>query len=137
MLAGIGLELGWRLTMRPRLAWNDAGVANIGPTSATKVRWERVTGFTRDSGRLRIHTKQGPYSPLPGYSRVGDAGPDGTRTIDQLHAALQDAHTRALRSTYSDWIRPPEPEEPARAWASLAGIWFVITALGAALLLWH
>ncbi len=58
-LAGLTLlELVWQADLRPRMAWNDAGIAVLAPFGYPRtVRWEDVEAVAVGGGTVRILTR--------------------------------------------------------------------------------
>jgi hypothetical protein len=84
--------LGWRLYLRPRAAWNGAGIAVVGTVGAARLRWSDVVAVEVGRGAVTVQTEEAgwvlPAPSLPGPLRGTE------RDVDQLSTALRLARER-------------------------------------------
>jgi len=88
--------LGWWTILRPRIAWNGAGLAAIDHRRSVRVRWEDVLFIVAMSREVRvlIGTTHISVPNTDGFGRLR-WGPPGTgRSTDELVLALKYARQR-------------------------------------------
>ncbi|HEV7897330.1 MAG TPA: hypothetical protein VGP31_05745, partial [Planosporangium sp.] len=111
--------VGWRLFLRPRLAWNAGGVAVVGTIGSGRFRWQQVH---------RIEPSRGEVTIGAGYRNLvvaahGGAGVLTGRDPEQLANALRYAKERAARD-----VDPPNLATPTPP-VGLYALWLVTTPL--------
>jgi hypothetical protein len=95
-LLAVSCALAFRLFLRPRIAWNDRGIAMFGPFGGKRVEWRVVTDIAQDADSVTIHTGYGALvvgaGPMFGVFGRGD------RTAEALAAALRHVRSAAYAS---------------------------------------
>ncbi|HWS39261.1 MAG TPA: hypothetical protein VN408_41765 [Actinoplanes sp.] len=94
----IGLEVGWRQYLRPRIRWNTGGVSVVTPWRTHRLTWTADTGIEVDEdGRVSVTDGD------TGFALAVRHG--GSHDPDQLVAALRHARRTALDTRAP--ARPP------------------------------
>ena len=118
---------GWHLFVRPRAAWNGAGIAIVGMFGSTRLRWYDVLAIEAKDGIVTVWTAERGWS-VPAVSLPGPLR--GTRyNADQLVTALRLAHERGPGA--------PTTLDPPRLAAPATPLWPYLLWLGwSAVLAW-
>jgi hypothetical protein len=108
--------IGWRLFLRPRAAWNGAGIAIVGTLGGARLRWPDVVAIDVSRTTVTVQTDEAgwvlPAVSLPGPLRGTE------RNAEQLANALRLARGRGMAAPGG--LEPPQlPAVAAPAWPYL------------------
>jgi hypothetical protein len=123
----IATEVGWRLWLRPRLAWNGGGLAVVGLLGAQRLAWSEVYHISADRGAVIVAARETALIVPAGGGLSWPAGA-ARRSAVELALALRHARHRALASGAADLMAPPALAVPARPGA-LAALWLALGLL--------
>jgi hypothetical protein len=114
--------LGWRLYLRPRAAWNGAGIAIVAALGSARLHWHEVVAIDVSRNAVTVETDGAGWS-LPAVRLPGPLR--GTeRDAEHLANALRLARERGM-AAHPD-VEPPRLAVPAMpTWPYL--LWFAWT----------
>lgn len=95
-ISGLCSYVGWRLWLRPAIAWNGGGVAVLGILGKHRHPWPEIARITIDGDIVVLTTTSGTGIVVPAQTRY--AG----RTAASLRSGLEHA-----RSRYAPGVSPP------------------------------
>lgn len=112
--------IGWRLCVRPRAAWNGAGIAIVGIFGTARLRWSDVLAIAVRDGVVTVQTARGGWG-VPAFSLPGPLRGAQYNAV-QLATALRLAHERGMA--------PPAALDPPRLAVPATPIWPYLLWLG-------
>jgi hypothetical protein len=104
-LAALAGFIGWRLWIRPVLAWNAGGVAIVGVLGRRRMAWPEVRQVTVESDMVVIVPHEGSGLALAAQLKRGG------RTAISVREGLEYARAR-----YAPSVQPPPFPSAAAAW---------------------
>lgn len=128
----LSAEAGWRIWLRPRLAWNGGGLAAIGMLGARRLAWSDVYHISADRGAVVVAATEAALM-VPAGGGLPWPARAARRNAQELALALRHARHRAIASGAADLMAPPALAVPTRP-GSLAALWLLLTPLLAGVL---
>ncbi|GAA3667610.1 PH (Pleckstrin Homology) domain-containing protein [Lentzea atacamensis] len=128
------MEMLWRSGLRPRLMWNDGGIAVVRPFTTAVFRWSEIAGFEEEFNRIHIvladdSEEVWEFDNAWLWSKI-------SKSYAARKGRNQAALTEALANgrERGETVRPPEklPRRPAVLYllvvpAAVFGSWLVTT----------
>jgi hypothetical protein len=101
--------IGWRVWLRPAVAWNGGGVTVRGVSGWVIARWPEVAHVVAEGEVVHVTTASGQTITVPAQVRRGG------RTAESLRAGLEHA-----RGRYDPSVEPPPLPRQASPWPLVA-----------------
>jgi hypothetical protein len=135
LVVALAAEAGWRLWLRPRVAWNGGGLAVVGLLGARRLAWSDVHYIAAERGAVIVAGRDAALivPASAGWLPLRTGTHPIRRDADQLALALRYARQQALSSGTAAMLAPPPLAQPRRP-GSLGTLWLLLTiALATAL----